>query len=272
MEASSICFLINAKSHRVARHGSWLDRASLRTPSIHVLHIEDFTKLGQDIRKLVAQGVRKFFIEGGDGTVLAVLSACVDVEFASPPEFAILPGGSTNLAYKSFGFRSRNAKDFQRRLDAIVAGGQVVSVEQRALSIRCNTYPSSITGFVLSTGTLARAMSYVQRRLHGKGHRGSFAVARAIFQFLTASHTFVDDDGQSVLRGSHLSLKTDSAAYEGPHCLSLASSLPRLSLGLNPFWGRETGEISITYLFFGKTLNAYIAKGFQAIAPRRLLC
>ncbi len=249
MNASSICFVINAKSHRVARHGSWLKRASSATTGIQVLLIEDFTTLGQDISEMAQRGGQTFFIEGGDGTVLAVLSACADHadKFDTPPEFAILPGGSTNLAYKIVGFRARNARAFRKRLDAILEGAPTTCVDQQALSVRCDTLPSPVIGFVLSTGTLARAMSYVQREFHGEGHRGSVAVAKAIFRFWFAPHKYLDRDEQLILRGSHLSLRAEDIAYDGAHCLSLATSLPRLSLGINPFWGADYGGISVTY-------------------------
>lgn len=249
MDQSSICFVINAKSHRVARHGSWLEAALPDLPDIQVLRLDDFDALDTRIGDLARRGVHRFFIEGGDGTVLAVLSACAGhaQAFVNRPEYAILPGGSTNLAYKIVGFRARNARSFRARIKALLNGTQSAHVDQSALSVSMDGRPAPVNGFVVSTGTLARAMSYVQREFHGVGHRGSLAVAQAIFRFLIAPHKYLDRDGLPVLRGTQLHLQADMLAYDAPHCLSLITCLPRLSLGVKPFWGKEQGEISITY-------------------------
>ena len=254
MNASSICFIINAKSHHVARYGSWLEQALSFAPDIRILRIADFATLGQDISAMAQQGVNTFFIEGGDGTVLAVLSACAAQadQFDTPPEFAILPGGSTNLAHKIVGFRARNARAFQKRLSAILNGTRITRVAQTALHVCCETRALPLIGFVLSTGTLTRAMCYVQREFHGEGHRGSLAIAGAICRFLIAPHKYLDRDRKPVLRGTRLVLRAKrdaegDIAYDGAHCLSFATCLPRLSLGLYPFWGKGRGGIAITH-------------------------
>lgn len=247
MRSNQICFVVNPKSHRVARHGSWLEGAV--SSGVQLLPITDFATLDHEIKMMVDRGVHTFFIEGGDGTVLAVLSACARVvdAFGTEPEFAILPGGSTNLACKNFGFRTRSARGLRQRLNALLAGEPATHQHQRALAIECDAFSAPVIGFLLSTGTLARAMSYVQREFHGDGHRGSLAVAQAIFRFLTAPEKYLDHDGMPVLRGSELGVDATGVEYNGPHCLSLTTCLPRLSLGLNPFWGEGSGAIAMTY-------------------------
>ncbi|MEM8775608.1 MAG: diacylglycerol kinase family protein [Pseudomonadota bacterium] len=247
MDASRTAFLINPKSHRVAQHGAWLERVG--RSDVNVMQIIDFASLRDDLEELAKDGAETFFIEGGDGTLLAILSACADLKdtFPTSLRFAILPGGSTNLAYKITGFKARNAKHLKTRIEALFESGQARVEFQRALHVDCESFGAPQVGFLLSTGTLSRAMSYVQREFHGNGHRGSFAVAKAVLRFLAAPMKYLDHDNLPVVRGSQLSFRAGSITYEGDHCLSLTTCFPRLSLGLNPFWGAESGDMSMTY-------------------------
>lgn len=274
MTARRTCFLINSKSHRVARQGSWLLAAWTglspdAKAGIELFQVEDFSALGTDMSVLAARGFTRFFVEGGDGTVLAVLSAASRVAeaFDATPEYAILPGGSTNLAYKSFGFRAANSHKFARRFSALSSEAAPDAAQQRALEVTCGAWSGPVIGFVLSTGALARAMTYVQREFHGDGHRGSLAVARAICRFLTAPHSYRDRDGAPVLNGSGLKLEAEEVQYEGGHGLSLSTSLPRLSLGLNPFWGQGAGGIALTYARW--PLVAFRSGLLEALTLRR---
>ncbi|WP_317057365.1 diacylglycerol/lipid kinase family protein [Roseovarius rhodophyticola] len=249
MDAKSIAFVTNPKSHRVARKGSWVSQAAAAAPDLNILEFSGDTALMPQLRKVMEDGVSTIFIEGGDGTVLAVLSACHALadQFETPPQFAILPGGSTNLAHKLFGFRAFGPRHFQKRFAGLLAGKREQVTQQRALKIDSPGLSTPQLGFVLSTGTLARAMRYVQEELHGPGHRGSFSVGQAILRFLSAPHAYLDQNGQPVVAGSQIALQGDNLAYDGPHGLSIMTSLPRLSLGLYPFWGEGSGSISLTY-------------------------
>ncbi|MEP5761860.1 MAG: diacylglycerol kinase family protein [Litoreibacter sp.] len=245
MGAETFAFVTNPKSHRVARHGSWL----AMNDTIESLEFTGDDALKAALAARARNGLSKIFVEGGDGTVLAVLSAChaIAETFSNTPQIAILPGGSTNLAYKAVGFRARNAKAFQKRLAELRAGAGAATVTQRTLLVENPAFADPKLGFVLSTGTLARAMHHVQTEFHGPGHRGSLAVASAILRFLTRPHSYLDADGHPVVRGSPLTITGKGISHTGDHCLSLMTSLPRLSLGLNPFWGKGAGGIALTH-------------------------
>lgn len=247
--ARRIAFVVNPRSHRVARKGSWLERAAGGVPVQSVLKAEDFDALPEQVNDLAKAGVTTFFVEGGDGTVSALLSACEALRntFPEPPRFAVLPGGSTNLAYKNLGFRGPVFAAFERRLRAVFDGTSSRIDHCPALRVDCAAFAKPEIGFLLSTGSVARAMTYVQQNLHGDGHRGSLAVAQALMRFVSAPETYMDRDGKPVLRGSRASINGDSFAYDGVHGLAIMTSFPRLSLGVNPFWGREDGEIALTH-------------------------
>lgn len=246
-----IGLVTNPRSHAVATRGSMLEAAALDLPEACFLRLDDFAGLAPCMRQMAARGVRMIFVEGGDGTLLAVLSACLDPAsgFARTPDFAILPGGSTNLAAEIFGFRGDTPEEITRRIEALANETDAPEREtHRALRVSGAALARPAIGFVLSTGSLARAMLYTQRAFHGEGRRGARAVAGAVARFLLAPGRYRDTDGAPVLRASALRARADGADLaDGPHAFALMTTLPRLSLGLRPFWGEGAGAIAITH-------------------------
>lgn len=248
--SARIGLIVNPGSHAVTQRGSMLEAAALELPEAAFLRLDDFRDLDPCIRQMAQAGVTQIFVEGGDGTLLAVLSSCLapDAGFKTLPDFAILPGGSTNLAARSFGFLGKTPGEITRRITALADKVEPpVREHHRALRLESAALVHPAVGFVLSTGSLARAMLYAQREFHGEGRRGSRAVAVAIARFLIAPGRYRDVDGRPVLRASDLEVRTEKTVLAGAHAFSLISPLPRLSLGLNPFWGGENGAIAMTH-------------------------
>jgi hypothetical protein len=242
--------VVNPRSHAVARRGSMLEAAGLDLPGAHFLRLDSFDRLNPCITQMAAAEVDTIFVEGGDGTLLAVLSACLapGSGFATLPDIAVLPGGSTNLAAQLFGFRGRTPGEITRRITALAHEVEAPQREHhRALRIESSDLERPAIGFVLSTGSLARAMLYTQREFHGSGRRGGHAVALAIARFLIAPGRYRDTDGLPVMRPSPLTLRGEGIDMSGDHALTLISSLPRLSLGLAPFWGSGEGGVAVTH-------------------------
>lgn len=242
--------IVNSRSHAVVRSGSLLEAAARGLPSVRFLWLENFDALEADIGEMARAGVRKIFIEGGDGTLLAVLSACLapGSRFVEMPDFAVLPGGSTNLAAKIFGFRARTAAQLRRRIIALAEGTAAPLREyHKALRVDHAGLTRPAIGFLLSTGSLPRAMLYTQREFHGGGARGSLAIAGAIVRFILTPWRFLDPDGAPVFCASALIIESGQHRIDGDHALALMSPLPGFNLGLRPFWGEGEGAIAMTH-------------------------
>ncbi|MDT8327478.1 MAG: acylglycerol kinase family protein [Roseovarius sp.] len=245
-----IGLIVNPRSHAVAQRGSMLEPAALELPNASFLRLEKFEPLDGFVRHMAENGVEKIFVEGGDGTLLAVLSACLATGsgFDTPPDFAILPGGSTNLAARSFGFEGKTAGEITRRIVALADEVDTpIRETHRALRVESAALPCPAIGFVLSTGSLARAMLFAQREFHDDVRRGLRTIAVAIVRFVLAPGKYRDEDGAPILRASRLAVRGAGVDLDGPHALGLVTSLPRLSLGLNPFWGTGKGAIALTH-------------------------
>ncbi len=248
--STPIGLIVNPRSHAVQLKGSVLEAAAPAIPKAHLVRVEDMAALGDQIAGLAGQGVGSIFVEGGDGTLQAVLTACFTYQsrFAVFPEIAVLPGGSTNLAYKVFGLRVKTAEQFtdfvaRYRRD----GASVARAHQPALRVESKALAHPAIGMLLSTGSLARAMLYTQREIHGDNARGSRAVAAAAAQFVWSPDRHLDEDGLPLLRPSPLVASSRAFRIQGDHTLSLMTTLPVLSLRLWPFWGTEAGPIAFTH-------------------------
>lgn len=245
-----IGFVVNPNSHAVKRRGSVLEAAAAGIVGSHLARVENFATLGEHITGLANQGVRSIFVEGGDGTLHAVLTACYanQQRFSGMPEIAILPGGSTNLAYKVCGLRVKTAEQLTRFIERFRHdGASVRRAHQSALRVETGELAGAAIGMLLSTGSLARVMLYTQRELHGDGERGSRAVAAAAAKFVWAPEQHIDEDGLPLLRASTLVASSRGFRIQGQHTLSLMTTLPTLSLRLKPFWGKGEGPIAFTH-------------------------
>ncbi len=243
--------ITNPRSHAVATNGSILHDIAKDFPQARFLSVEDFTRLPDKIRELGQSGVTTFFVEGGDGTLEGVMSAYLAARdaFSEAASFAVLPGGSTNLAYRILGLQRAKHDDVAKRLSQVISGQSGLRYDQhQALSVSAASLEIPVVGFLLSTGSLARAMLYTQQNLHGEGRRGSLAVATAIAQIGLWPEKAMDHDGEPVIRSSVFEEVTgpaDQPARE--HAFSIMTTLPRLSLRLNPFWNRGDHPIGFTY-------------------------
>ena len=244
-----IGLIVNPLSHTVRRKGSILEQAARRLEGASLVRIDDFARLAQQLRELAAEGPAALFIEGGDGTLQAVLSAWPGFAEggAQLPDIAILPGGSTTLAYKVAGLKRRSADDIANFVQSYRADGITTRTSLPALRIESESLPAPLAGMLLSTGSLARAMVYTQKQIHGDGHRGSLAVAEAAARFVLSPEAYLDTNGAPLLRSGDFKAESASFRLQGAHALSLMTTLPYLSLGLKPFWGEASGPIALTY-------------------------
>lgn len=245
-----IGFIVNPLSHTVQRKGSLLERAHAGLKDILPVRIEAFSDLPEQMRQLADADVSALFVEGGDGTLQAVMSAWYGLSDRVDhfPDIAILPGGSTNLAYKIAGLRCRSIADVATYISAYRAGNRIARKKLPALCVERAGFPLPQVGMLLSTGALARAMIHTQTQFHGDGHRGSLAVAEAAFRFVLSPGAYLDATGAPLLRPSDMAAESAAFQLEGPHALSLMTTLPSLSLGLKPFWGQAgDGAIAFTH-------------------------
>jgi len=248
--SAPVGLVVNPRSHTVLRKGSVLEAVARSMPDATLVQFNGMGQLESQMAGLARQGVRQVYVEGGDGTLQAVLTTCLakGTGFDVLPDFAILPGGSTNLAYKVFGLKLKTSEAalgyIQQRARP---DHRLATSRPQALAIGSVSLANPAIGFLLSTGSLARAMVYTQQELHGEGHRGSLAIAWALARLMVWPSQHLGQDGEPLLRPSPLTATASHFRADGDHAFSLMTTLPTLSLRLRPYWGEGAAPIAFTH-------------------------
>ena len=250
----------NPLSHRISKKGAVLRDVSKALCHKHTVRLETFDTLAQQLMPLANAGVQTILIEGGDGTAQAVITECLAgrAGFMRTPSFALIPGGMTNLAPKVIGLKRWSRKHIVRRIRKLEAGEVGESSCHPLLSLRSTNETEPRLGFFLSTGAVPRAIKFCRAKFHTLGAAGSVAVALTLLRLLIDQNVR-DEKGVPLLQPSPLSFETPQAKVAGDHLFTMATTLPMLDLGLNPFWGTGDGRLRFTHA-------AWPAKGIARTA------
>jgi len=237
----------NPRSHSVSQRGSVLAAAGAREPDAMFHSLDVFENLPRVLDRFAQNGVNVLFVEGGDGTAMAVLTEILSERCALPADIpvALLPGGMTNLAAKVMGVRDAG-KGGIRALIADLRDGNIDLHKEYIplLQICLSEQADPIYGFFLSTGALPNGIRYCRRELHSKGASGSIAVGLTLARLIFGPR---GKDGNEVMRPSDMALETDAFHAAGSHLFTLATTLPRFNLGIDPFWGTEDKPLRFTH-------------------------
>lgn len=261
----SVALITNPASHTVQRKGSVLEPLASLAEGVAFYRIDDFSKLPAAFHDMLESGISSCFVEGGDGTLQAVLSAYLQLpQHNRPPlAFALLPGGSTNLAYNIMGLKNTRASAIKGLIRRLANGGAPDMVHgHKAILVDVAGRSEGLAGFVLSTGSLARAMVYTQENLHKEKRREWRSVARAVWRLAILPDKATLDDGSPVITPSEFeTIDASSHTVKSIRAFSLFTTLPSLSLNLKPFWNISDHPIAHTYAIWPiKRLKAGVFK------------
>lgn len=212
-----------------------LPRHDVQTPVDVAAALQDFGRRGIDV---VA-------INGGDGTVQAVLTALVgEAVFESPPLLAVLAAGTTSMIAGDVGLRGGRAEGLRRLLDwARSPDGRGGLVERPVLRLEHVPGARPAFGMFFGAAGIEQGIHYCLDRIHPRGPRGDLGAGLALAALLlglvrgragavTPVPLTVAVDGESPQRGDHLVL--------------MITTLARLVVGLRPFWGQGPGSLRYT--------------------------
>ena len=201
------------------------------------------------VARLAVAGVDLLAIAGGDGTVQCVLGEIlINTVFDTPPDIALIPTGSTNMTANDAGFVDVRHDGWQPLCDW-AAGHRAARLRDRdVLRIDPADGAPAIAGMFFGAGAIHHAVEHTQKRLHSVGLRGEVGPALAFLRFV-----------KSVIIGDRRHFTpTPLSADDGPHrrldgdtLLIVVSTLHRLVLRFNPFWGEEGAPLRWTAIRHG---------------------
>ena len=243
-----IGLITNPRSERNRKGGSRAAATARGASDIVRRDIGAIADVGPILAEFAAREVGILALDGGDGTVQAVLSAVFnDGAFERIPLFAVLASGMTNAVAADVGLVGPRGEALARLRDAARQGARGAGVCERGI-IRMTRGPDRppVYGMLFGLGAFHRAIELCRRRVHPLGITSSLAVGATIAG-LFAHRVLTGAREDEIFRGESIEVAWDGGEPRaGPRLLMLASTLRRFALGITPFWGEGPGALRVT--------------------------
>jgi diacylglycerol kinase (ATP) len=222
-------------------------------PGIHHRITHSQADIADALRDLAALDVRVLAINGGDGTVSAILGELLERGFfATLPLIAVLPGGTANMNAGDIGVRGSLNKAVVRFCQWSEGDRETAdNIAQRALlRVVTETTQPPRYGMFLGGGAVIHGTEYAHKEIHSRGLRDDFSLALGTVRTVWG----VLRDDPAFNRHVTITLTLDNRVPVQYDTLILAvSTLQRLAFGMRPFWSREPGDIRLTLMEQGCT-------------------
>ena len=213
-----------------------------------VLHYDAQTprEIMEALTHFARQGVNLLAVNGGDGTVQAVLTHLFNHNpFQSMPLLAVLQSGTTSMTARDVGFPGSRVKSLLKLFRWAMKGeGQPRIIRRPVLRVRAPGHPARC-GMFFGTAAIYQGIQYFHSKINSRGLRGEVGPGLTILRFLWAAirqhSNFIPAVPITVTLDKKPPRQFDSFVV-------LISTLERLFLGLYPYWGRETGPLHYTAL------------------------
>lgn len=263
--------LNNLRAGRRRPHAVRVDELLRKRPDVVSVETESAHELGPALAELERREIDVLVLNGGDGTVQGVLTELLrDPQRERLPAVAPLRGGRTNATSTDLGADRDPARGLARLLEAADAGQLgALAATRPVLRVRSARRGADQYGMFFGAGLIYRAIGLVHRvfppgrsqGLLGAGLVTGALVTKVVFRptsgILTPDKCQVRGDGRDL---------ADAELY-----LLISTTLERLFLGMNPFWGTGPGGVRLTALASGAQWMALAAPGILAGRPPRWL-
>lgn len=220
-------------------------------PDVRHEDIHDFDDLGALIVNLLRDKVEIIAVNGGDGTVQAVLTELARrSENGATPKLAILAGGMTNVIAKDVGLRGSPAKGLSRlaaalsaKNDAGAAGNAATEVTRPLIGLALHPDRPPVYGMFFGAAGFYQAVRLANDKVRKRGVAGSLASASTLGLSLLRLLFGRPGSDDPLYRGCSMAIGVDGERRaEAPYLLLMATTLDRLILGLMPFWDDDASD------------------------------
>jgi hypothetical protein len=222
-------------------------------------------------QRLLADGVELLVVNGGDGTVQAVLTGI----FRAPrttniPVVAVLPGGTTNTTARNIGFGARPEQALHELADA-AAEGQLAGKIQRHRVLKVESGPASepLYAMFFGAGAVYHGIRFSKDSVESRGLRGELGAGVTLAVFLGR---LITGQAGKLFPPLHARTVIDNGEPLSDDLLGiLTSTMDRQFLGLRPYWGREPGPIHFTALSYSARSPVRAALSVMRGKPNRFV-
>lgn len=197
------------------------------------------------IRDFACHGVNLVVVNGGDGTIHAVLTELFTTQWPDQmPFLALLRAGTTSMIARDVGLPGSRLPGLSRLLGWAYAGRGAASLIKRpVLRLEWEKGGEPMYGMFFGAGLIYNGIKYCQSQVYTKGMGGELAAGLTLVRFLLAA---VRGD-RRIVPPSSIRVGLGGMAMQDMDVLVLfVTTLGRLFLGMRPYWGTEGGPLHFT--------------------------
>jgi len=257
----TIGLITNPHSRRNRAHLSEVQTIVANHPHIHHQITQERGDIPRALQGFVEQGVDVLAVNGGDGTTSQVFTELFhNHPFTRFPSIILLPGGTTNMNVGDVGLRGNLLNTLRRMADWASTGrGRIQRLHRPILRIEGSFDGITTYGMAFGAGAVIRGIEYCHANVHSRGIKNELgpglATLRTIWGIARKEPYFSEPTP----------IRIECDGVPDPQVrevvLITISSLKRLFLGINPYWGSEDAPLHCTWVQkpAHKVLRAFFA-------------
>jgi hypothetical protein len=216
-------------------------------PQAHHLEASTPLEVGSALAEFAQREVDVVAVNGGDGTIHAVLTELFRQPSPGPvPVLALLRSGTASMIARDVGLSGSRRVALSRLLTWINTGcGSAAVVQRPILKVERPPDQEPLYGMFFGAAGICQGIQFCLDRVHARGMSGQLAAGLTLGRFLIAAARM----DKSLLFPVLATVGLDREPSEQREfLLILISTLERLFLGLRPYWGIETAPLYYTAL------------------------
>lgn len=245
---SAVGLLINQRSSRVRSILGDLLHVARQFPNVRPAVLNGVDGIDRALADMNRARVDTVMMAGGDGTIQAAFTDMINMRrFEHAPAYVAVPCGMTNVIAADCGLKGSpvDALDqflWRRR------NGEVHRVRRSLMGLRIGVRNAPIYGFFLGAGAFTTAVKFSRDEVQKTGAKRSAAMLMTIGgAILKAAFGDKPDEPPMIAE-----MRSAGCPYAGRQAMTMAlmTTLRRLVLGVNPFWGEGDGPLAVTTIGF----------------------
>jgi len=216
-------------------------------PQVHHLEASTPSEVKSALDEFVRRKVDVVAVNGGDGTIHAVLTELFRQPSSEPlPLLALLRSGTASMIARDVGLSGSRGSALTRLLTWISTGcGGAAVVQRSLLKVEVSPDQRTLYGMFLGAAGICQGIQFCLDRVHSKGVSGQLAAGLTLARFLLAAAR----REKSLLSPVRATVVLDrEPPEERDFLLMLVSTLEHLFLGIRPYWSTESGPLYYTAL------------------------
>ena len=250
----------NRLSTRNRKSADEIHRVLSRHPTVPHVEIDDWSRMPDALAELMRRDPDAIVVNGGDGTVIGVLTELRRkvAQGQRMPALIVLASGNTNMIAGDVGPAGPPRRALAGILETASSRGMFARTERRMIRLEA---PGEAVqyGFFVGAVAVVRAIQLARRTLHPLGVNHGIGNAAGIG--LNVARLLLGG-GEGLLSGIWVDLGFEEEPLRHANCAAfMATTLRRMIFGVHPFWGAEPGPLRAT------VVHAPVHRPMRSLVP-----